>query len=120
MKFRFFLSALLMAACMVPALAGGTNPTELIARTTVMSEKTMKIQLINLEKVATTLSINSLDGKKTYYEKNIKKHNGFATKFNFGDLEPGKYLLKVEQPDESLTQVILIDENGIRVSDFVR
>lgn len=120
MKIRSFLAAFLLAAFALPSFASTPADAELIARTSVEGGKSVKVQLINLEKLHTTLSVQSLTGKETFYQKNIRKHNGFVTKLNLEDLPKGRYILKVEQADESLTQVILIDENGVRISEIVR
>ncbi len=120
MKIRLFLTAILLAALVAPSFSNTPADAELIARTSVLDGKFVKVQLINLEKLTTTLTVQSLTGEQTFYQKNIRKHNGFVTKLNLEDLPKGRYVLKVEQADESLTQVILIDDNGVRISEFTR
>jgi len=54
-----------------------------------------------------------------FYEEVIKNHNGYRKKFNFSEMDSGRFLLKIQRDGEEMVQVIVLKENTLRISDMV-
>ncbi len=79
----------------------------------------VKILLINLQQETTTVKLADMQGKE-YYRRVIRDHNGFARKLDLKGLDNGRYLLSVEQNGEEWIQVVLVDDQGVMLSDIVK
>jgi len=117
-----FTGILLALAFLLPGMAySASEPTpeeNLKFRSETVDYRTIKVQLINLQKALTTVTLKDIDGKE-YYRKVIKNHNGFARKLDLDGLDNGRYILAVEQNDEKWVQVVLVDDDKIRLSKVV-
>ncbi len=89
--------------------------SHIIMKTEAIDANTIKVLLANLEWERTKLTIESLSGK-TYYVDNIVKHRGYLLKLDVEDLPNGRYLLKVSQDDEMISQVIVVRDKAILLS----
>lgn len=117
--------SLVLAVCLSVSLATPVSATtsdvdpEFTLYVKAVKERTVEVALLNLQKEKTDITIQSLDGKRTFYSNTIKQHNGFRKRLNFRNLDYGKYLLVVEQNGEKRTQVIVLDDkNGMLLSDI--
>jgi hypothetical protein len=86
--------------------------------TETIDYKAIKVRLINLQKETTVVQIEDMSGTE-YYRRVIKDHNGFARRLDLNDLDNGRYMLKVKQEDKEWVQVVLVEENTIRMSAMV-
>ena len=117
-KLNLLLALGLLTLISVPAFS--TAPAALpgdniIMKTEAVDANTIKVLLANLERERTSLTIESLTGK-TYYSDNIVKHRGYLLKLDVEDLPNGRYLLKVKQKDEMISQIIVVRDNTILIS----
>ncbi len=118
----FVLAACLSVVAAVPALASyiAGNP-EVTLYVKAVKERTVEVALVNLQQESTSIAIQSLDGKTTYFQSTVKNHNGYRKRLNLKDLSFGRYLLVVEKGGQRLQQVIVLDEeNGMLLSDISR
>lgn len=90
----------------------------LIVRTSTDDNSSIQLHLANLEGMTTTIKLSSLETKDVILEKQLRKHNGFGYNLNLEELSHGRYLLVVTKGKEVRQQVILINENGIFLSQI--
>ena len=112
---------LLMAAMSLPLWAGSTlsaDPAEVVFRSQVTGEKSVKIQLYNLAKEKTTLQVQNFDGK-ILFKQQIRNHNGYSLLLNLGQLPEGNYIIQVSQEDGAKAQVVRVNEDGLLLSKVV-
>lgn len=120
MKRNFFLTVLLLAAVHVFAFANEGRPLEkVLVYATVQEGKVLKLNLANLQKIRTLVTLKDLKGN-TCYSKVIRKHNGFFSKLNLSKLRKGKYILAVSNGDELISQVVVINDDGLVLSALTR
>lgn len=110
----FFVLALM--ALTLNASASNDPIGELQLKSYVQEDNVVILQLYNLQKVNTKVSIQSLDGKTTFFSDHIRKHNGYIRKINLEDLADGRYKIEVEQDEKSMTQVVLVRDNKVQLS----
>lgn len=109
------IMSLALALPMLHLLA--TPPTiENVLLNTQVEERTLVIQIANLQKEKTTLTLESLDSSETFHEQVINEHNGFSTRLNLKAMPKGRYILRVKQGERSLRQVVVLDQNSILCS----
>jgi hypothetical protein len=113
----FFLIALLALSFSLHADNEKPEPRFQV-RTEITNHTEMGFLLSNLQQITTTVKITSVDGKKTYYEATIHKHNGYSGKLHMHRLRDGRYLFEVEQGATTKKQVILIRDKKIVLSGF--
>ena len=118
MKKSLFMT-LLMGLFFSISLSATTNPDgSMVARTKVVKEKTIHLQLLNLKQEVTRVTLTDLYEEEKFYGKIIRKHNGFVQQLNLKKLKDGNYLIKVKSGDEELKQVVRIRGNEIMFSRF--
>lgn len=110
---RLFMS-LALALPMLQLLA--TLPIENVLLSTRVDERALVVQLANLQKEKTVLTLESLDSRETFHEQVINDHNGYSARLNLNELPKGRYILRVKQGDSSLRQVLVVDQNSILCS----
>jgi len=121
MKYLSLVLAVCLSVTLVMPVSATTPDVdpEFTLYVKAVKERTVEVALLNLQKEKTSISIQSLDGTKTFYSNIVKDHNGFRKRLNFRNLDYGKYLLVVEQNGEKLTQVIVLDDkHGMLLSDI--
>lgn len=74
--------------------------------------------LANLEGVATSIQLKSLDAHEVVFQDMVRNHNGFSFDFALEELPYGRYLLTVKKEDTVKQQVILIGEHGVWLSQI--
>ncbi len=109
---KYLMVALALCLSFSTAIFATTppNPNKVKVSITVVDKKTVELRLVNLQKLRTDISIQSLDGATTYFQNVVTKHNGYRAKLNLNELKAGKYLLVVKNGSEKRQQVIVIDE----------
>lgn len=113
------LFATLLLAITTSFSAYSFNPTPpVIARTKLIKEKVISIQLANLEKKYTYVSITDMQGELIYFSQGVKNHNGFKKAVNLTNLSNGKYLLKVKTKGKILRQILQVKGEHVYLSDF--
>lgn len=113
----FFLIALL--AISFSLHADNENPTPKFNVTSQITDNNaMVYQLYNLMQAVTTVRITSVDGKTTFFETRIKKHNGYRQKIHMDQLANGRYIFEVEQGTSTKKQVILIRDQKAVLSNI--
>ncbi|MEO0339578.1 MAG: hypothetical protein AAF242_10225 [Bacteroidota bacterium] len=116
MKSIRFLALVVTLALTLPTLSMANNaPGKLQFRTKVEGKK-VKVHLANLQKMATTVSLESLDGEKRFYRGAIKDHNGYSSQLHLDKLPNGRYALTVDNNGKSYSKVIKVDGDQIWVS----
>lgn len=110
----FFVLALM--ALTFTASADNEPDGQLLIKSKVVEQNVLVVQLVNLQQEATRVSIQSLDGDTTFFQENIRKHNGYIRKINLENLKDGRYLIEVTQDDIAKKQVILIRDGQLRLS----
>lgn len=109
-----------LAICMVALnYTGANDPVDskdpMIVRTTT-AEDGVQVLLANLEKVTTTVELKSLDTKEVVLDEQVRNRNGFSYDLHLDKLAYGRYILSVTKGETVKTQVILVNENGIYLS----
>lgn len=84
----------------------------------VIDLKALKVQLVNLQKETTIVKLEDMSGTE-FYRRTIKDHNGFARRLDLNQLDNGRYMLKIEQGSKQWVQVVLVDDDQVRVSKIV-
>jgi len=109
------LLSLALALPMLQMLA--TPPTiENVLVNTKVEDRSLLVQLANLQKEKTVLTFEGLDNREVYHEQIINDHNGFMARLNLNDLPKGRYVLKIRQGTSVLRQVVVVDPNSIMCS----
>jgi|APTNR8051073442_1049403.scaffolds.fasta_scaffold01126_7 hypothetical protein len=120
MKRIFFLAALLLGVLTMPVFAQAANPeSKILVKVAPKEGKILKINLANLQKEKTVVQLKNLEGS-TYFTKVVRNHNGFLRQLNLSQLPKGRYVLSVSQNDEVISQVVVIDEAGLKLSAISR
>ena len=119
MKTPWILTAFLGLCLLTVNLQANPLPlpdeTKLILRSSVEGEQNMHVHLANLQQRYTRVMLTTIDGDRLA-AKSINNHNGYRVAFDLSKLDDGRYLLKVEQGETTLTQVVLISDGNIRFS----
>jgi len=109
MKTQFNLVAIIMVTiattCSLHA-ATGWETDKMIIRVEQEDGESIRIQLANLEKKHTTVSITGVDGKTWFWEKARGVH-GFAKKLQLKDMPTGEYVLQIKNRDSYYVQVFI-------------
>jgi hypothetical protein len=108
------LMSLALALPMLQLLA--TLPIENVLLSTRVDERSLVVQLANLQKEKTVLTLESLDSRETFHEQVINDHNGYSARLNLNEMPKGRYILRVKQGNGSLRQVLVIDQHSILCS----
>ena len=108
------LMSLALALPMLQLLA--TLPIENVLLSTRVDERALIVQLANLQKEKTVLTLESLDSRETFHEQVINDHNGYSARLNLNEMPKGRYILRVKQGNGSLRQVLVIDQHSILCS----
>ncbi len=122
MKRLLLLAALLWAAANVPVYAFQATPepeADILLKLAHVEGKILRINLANLQKERTVVQLTNLKGDN-FFTKVIRKHNGFFSKINLNELPKGRYVLSVKQSDQLISQVIVIEDNGVKLSAISR
>ena len=117
------LYSVLLALCLAlsAALPASADPvanpseTKILVKTKLVGEKTLQITLANLQREKTTIRLENLEGA-VFYQEFVKNHNGFNKKIDLRKAPAGRYVLKVEQKGELLTQVVVVREDSLAIS----
>lgn len=115
---RFSLFLAICLAVTTFSFATTTNPTiedDPIVRVKVVDAKIFQINLANLQKETTNVKLTNLRGT-TYFKETIRNHNGYGKKINIDQIPNGRYVLTITHNKSSVTKVIYIDDDAIRVS----
>ncbi|PHN03254.1 T9SS type A sorting domain-containing protein [Flavilitoribacter nigricans] len=110
----FFVLALM--AMTLNASASNEPTGELRLKSHVVESNVVVLQLYNLQQEKTKVSILSLDGETAYFTDYIRNHNGYIRKINLEELTDGRYMIQVEQNEQSKTQVILVRDSKVQLS----
>lgn len=86
--------------------------------TEVVNHHAIVYQLSNLQQMNTRVRITSIDRTTTYFQKQVKKHNGFREKINMEQLADGRYIFEVNQDNATKCQIILIRDGKLAVSNI--
>lgn len=117
MKFLSLLLAFSLALT-IPAIANEFEPTKEVKVTvTAVAEKSLDVNVSNLQQQTTRITIENIDGSVVYFQDIVKKHNGYHKRLNLRKLKDGKYLLVVQRGTEKHQQVIVLkDATGMLLS----
>ncbi len=120
-----FTGMLLAFALLLPGLTTFANSSTqdgpkkgIKVKSTTNEDGQLEVRLINLQKEDTTVKLEDMDGNE-YYRKLIRNHNGFARSLDLNDLANGRYMLTVAQDGQKWVQVVLIDDDTVRLSKVV-
>lgn len=107
-----------IALCTTPLLAAAPadNIDEVIVRTTVVDNYSFRLVLANLQEENTEIVLENLDGTRTLYREFVRDHNGYGKIIDLKKLAFGKYVLRIIQGDQDRHQVIVVNENGLLMS----
>lgn len=96
----------------------GQATDSLLVSVTPIEVKTIELKVENLQRKATQITIQKLDGSVTYFTDFTKKKANYARKINLKELADGKYLLVITQGNQKKQQVIVMKEGrGMLLSD---
>jgi hypothetical protein len=93
---------------------------ELVLLKTKVESKSLVVCLANLQKERSVLRLKSLRNNEVLYNRTITDHNGYSTRLNLEDLPQGRYVLELEQKSGNVNQVVVVDQEGIQVSQITR
>ena len=106
------MKKLLFAVAMVTTIA--VSPTfasvsydDILVYVDETEGKIFHLQLANLQKQDTKVTIEDMDGA-VYFRELVSDHNGYAKRINLKKLDDGKYLLNVTQGKQKMVQVIVV------------
>ena len=119
-SFKLFLTLALAATFSFTAFAANGNDNPGMKVRTHLSEQSdmsLVVQLFNLQQQTTKIRLASLDGE-TYLRDRCANHNGYLRLLNLSELPDGRYRLDIMQEDEQATQIILVDDGRILLSDI--
>ena len=115
-----FGAVLLLASISLPIWASpaAVSPGEITFKTRTVDNKSIAIQLYNLDKEKTTVQVQDREGN-VYYQKRINNHNGFSMLLDLKQLPEGSYILQVNREDGAMSQVVRVTETGLLLSQIV-
>lgn len=119
MKRIFFLAALLLGVMSMPYAHAAPPGGEILWKVVAKEGKVLKVNLANLQQVKTVVQLKDLKGS-SYFTRVVRNHNGFLRLLNLSQLPEGKYVLSVSQSDEVISQVVVVDEDGLKLSAISR
>ncbi|MCB0629997.1 MAG: hypothetical protein R2824_10430 [Saprospiraceae bacterium] len=99
-------------------LSANNDPGKLRIKSKVVEDNAIVIQVFNLQQMPTSVSISDLEGSNTYFQKNIRRHNGYSLKLDLAELTDGRYILEVKQGEVIKKQIILIRGNYPQLSSI--
>lgn len=117
MKKTFFSALLITLSSFSTSLFAAPTPP-VIFKTKILKEKTIQLQLANLEKKYTYVSITNMDGDLIYFSEGVKERNGYRKAINISNLTDGRYIIKVKNGKEKFIQIFKISGDLILFSDF--
>lgn len=113
----FFVLALMALTLNVSAATSNEAPTgDMHLKSKVVENNVLVVQLYNLQQEKTKIKIQSLDGQTTFFTDYVNNHNGYIRKINLENLADGRYMIQVEQNDQSRTQVVLVRDSKVQLS----
>ena len=124
MKKSFLATMFFALTACIPAIANNspvsltTAPLPFNVKTKLIKEKTFELRLFNLQQKYTYISLSDMKGKKIYFSEGLKKRNGYAKALNISNLLDGKYLLKISNQGESVTQIVRVSGDNVYFSNF--
>ena len=115
MKRMLVFLVCLFALSTFPAVAADypteTEPENILVRTKALNAHSFKLVLANLQQENTRIVLEDISGTRMYFNHTVRKHNGFATVLNLEKVPEGRYVLRIIQNNEALTQVIALKIN---------
>ncbi len=117
MKTRIIMS--LLGLCLsFGALLASTSPLpgKLLLQTHQSDDGKMMIRLTNLQTERTTITLQNLAEGENYFRTIVKDHNGYVAQLVLDKAPNGRYLLKVQQKETTLTQVVVKEDDLILFS----
>lgn len=114
LKSIFTLTLLALAI----TVSANDDPGKIRLKSKIVEDNAIVVQVFNLQQLPTSVSITDLDGATTYYQKNIRKHNGYSLKLDLNELTDGRYVLEVKQGETIKKQIILIRGNFPQLSSI--
>lgn len=118
-RISLFLALCLAMSSFAFATTTNSADEDPIIRVQPVEKKAFKVHLANLQKETTRVVLTNLNGT-TFFKETIRKHNGYAKKFDLDKMPQGRYLLKVSQGGEDHTKVIYLDEDTMRISGVTK
>lgn len=116
---KFFLTALCLSVLATFSFASENEVNEhLIMRVETNDAKALHITLANLRQITTQLKLEDLNGK-VYYSDYINDHNGYGKNLSLRKLPKGRYILTVAQKGTEWKSVVVVDSDGVQVSQVV-
>ncbi len=119
MKRIFFLAALLLGVMSMPYAQAAVPAGKILWKVIAKEGKVLKVNLANLQQARTVVQLKDLHGS-AYYTRVVRNHNGFLRLLNLSELPKGRYVLSVSQNDETISQVVVVDEDGLKLSAISR
>ncbi|PHN03253.1 hypothetical protein [Flavilitoribacter nigricans] len=113
----FFLIALMAISFSLHA-NDGKPESNFNLQTKIVNDNAMVYQVMNLQKMHTTVSITSIDEKTTFYRAFVRNHNGYSTKVHLENLAGGRYIFEVRQGATTKKQIILVKDRQIFLSNI--
>lgn len=99
-------------------LSANDDPGKIQVKSKIAEDNAIVVQMFNLQQMPTNVSIIDLQGVTTYFQKNIRKHNGYSLKLDLEGLKDGRYVLEVKQGEVVKRQIILIRDNNPQLSSI--
>lgn len=118
-RFSLFLALCLAMSSFAFASTSNNADDNPIFRVKPVETKAIQVNLANLQQVTTSISLTDLSGK-TFFKETIRKHNGYAKKFDLEKIPNGRYVLTVKQDGESYSKVIYVDNDAMRISGITK
>lgn len=119
MKRIFFLAALLLGVMSMPYAQAAIPTVKILVKVVPREGKVLKVNLANLQQAKTVVQLKDLNGS-AFYTHVVRNHNGFLRLLNLSELPKGKYVLTVSQNDQLISQVVVVDEDGLKLSAITR
>ena len=114
MKSLTFLAAFLLLLSYLPTQANSvlmSDPGELLVKIKHEGKKSFHLSLGNLQGKKTKVTISDLNGL-TIFTKVIEDDNAFDNGFDFSEYRKGRFIMKIEQGNQVISQVFAVQRNG--------
>jgi hypothetical protein len=94
------------------------TPAKMLVKVHQLETGVLHLQLANLQKVNTTITLHDLDGT-SYFRQQVNDHNGYSIKLNLSEVPAGRYVMRIHQADgKEVSQIIYKSEDQLLLSQL--
>ena len=102
-RFFFVAMILILAGSFTVNATPVSESVKMILKVQKQDANSLKVQIANLQKQYTLISISDFNGKQ-WFAKAVSRENGFAKKLNVAELPAGNYVISIANRSETLAR----------------